>query len=107
MDDISVNRNDLRRLLIDYCRLRAADAARIALLNRGRIGSPGASPEESLRRLQAARNFMKEFTEESERQREQNRHLECSVLDALDDQDADAFRHQLQMLVPPKRDSEE
>jgi hypothetical protein len=107
VSDLTTNREAIRRLMIDYFRLRASEAARTAVLNRGRIGSPGGNSQENLRRLQAARNFMDAFTDESERAREQTRHLERAALDALDAQDDDAFRLQLRMIVPPTRDSEE
>ena len=106
MDDVTANRSAVKRLMADYFKLRAADAARIALINRARLSSPGDS-EESLKRLQASMRYMEAFTDEWEKQREQNRHLEKGILDALDAQDDGAFRRLLLMLVPPGRHREE
>jgi hypothetical protein len=106
MKDVTANRAALRRVMADYFKLRAAEAARNAVINRARMSATGDS-EESAKRLQAAMKYMEAFKDEMDRQREQNRDLERGVLDALDGQDDGAFRRLLLILVPPGRHREE
>ncbi len=106
MDEIAINSGTLRRLLTEYFRLQASEAARVTVLNEARSTSPEDS-QRAFRNLQGVMTFVETHKRETERQREQNRYLEDSLLAALDDSDGGAFRQALDRIFPPRRHPEE
>ena len=106
MPEISIDRAVLRRILLQLFGLEASESARITLLNRPRFGHPEDS-ERAAQLLWLVRQVAGAHAQESQRQREQTRNLEKSLLESLAGSDDDAFRASLYQIFPPQMHPEE